>query len=281
MNNFSDCPAIAFPDFLNPIIVQIGPLAIHWYGLGYVVGILFAWWYGTVLLENKSLWNNNTPPMSPQKLGDFVVWAAIGVVVGGRLGQVLFWDPQYYFSHPSKIIAVWDGGMAFHGGLIGTIIAMIWFALRNRIGIWTMFDTVAAGVPVGLGIVRVCNFINQELWGNVTDVAWAVCFSGDPSYLPRHPSQLYEAFMEGLVLFIVLAILIFAFRALRKPGIVSGTFIMGYGIARMVSELFRVPDEDPLWFSEIFSQSGFTFGMALSLPMVIFGIYAICRALKA
>ena len=280
MNDLPICPAIAFPDFLNPVIVNIGPIALHWYGLGYVVGILFAWWYGTVLLNNKSLWHNETPPMTTQKLGDFVVWAALGVVIGGRLGQVLFWDPQYYFSHPAEIIAVWDGGMAFHGGLIGTIIAMVWFALKNRIGICTTFDTIAAGVPVGLGVVRICNFINQELWGNITNVAWAVCFSRGPDYLPRHPSQLYEALMEGVILFIVLAVLIFAFKALRKPGIVSGTFIMGYGIARMVSELFRVPEEDPLWFKNIFDNTGFTYGMALSLPMVIFGIYAISRAIR-
>lgn len=280
MNDLPNCPAIAFPDFLNPIIVEIGPVALHWYGLGYVIGILFAWWYGTFLLKHKSLWYNETPPMTPQLLGDFVVWAAIGVVVGGRLGQVLFWDPQYYFSHPAEIIAVWDGGMAFHGGLIGTIIAMIWFAVKHKIGIWTMFDTIAAGVPVGLGVVRICNFINQELWGNVTNVQWAVCFPRDPDYLPRHPSQIYEALMEGLILFIVLAILVFAFKALRKPGIVSGTFIFGYGIARMISEMFRVPGEDPEWFSSVFSNTGFTYGMALSLPMVLFGLYAIWRALK-
>lgn len=273
------CTAIAFPDFINPIIVQLGPIALHWYGLGYVVGILFAWWYGAKLLKKTALWHNNQPPMSAEKLGDFVIWAAIGVVVGGRLGQVLVWAPQYYIAHPAEIIAVWDGGMSFHGGLIGVIIAMVLFALKNKIGIWTTFDTVAAGVPVGLGIVRICNFINQELWGNVTNVAWAVCFPKDPDYFPRHPSQLYEALMEGLILFIILAILVFCFKALRRPGIVSGTFIMGYGIARMVSEIFRVPGEDPVWFSAIFHSTGFTYGMALSLPMVLFGIYAITRAI--
>lgn len=280
MNDLPVCPAIAFPDFLHPVIAQIGPISLHWYGLGYVVGILFAWWYGVFLLKRKSLWHNAQPPMAAEKLGDFVVWAAIGVVVGGRLGQVLVWDPQYYFNHPAEIIAVWDGGMAFHGGLIGTIIAMVLFARKNGIGIWTTFDTVAAGVPVGLGLVRICNFINQELWGNITDVAWAVCFPNDPEYLPRHPSQLYEAAMEGLILFIILAILIFGFKALRKPGIVSGTFIMGYGLARMISELFRVPGEDPQWFSTLFHSTGFTYGMALSLPMVLFGIFAIFRANK-
>ncbi|EJF89184.1 prolipoprotein diacylglyceryl transferase [Bartonella tamiae] len=280
MNELPFCPAIAFPAYLNPVIVQLGPIGLHWYGLGYVIGILFAWWYGTQLLKKKTLWHNDCPPMTPEKLGDFVIWAAIGVVVGGRLGQVLFWDPYYYFTQPAEIIAVWDGGMAFHGGLIGTIIAMILFARKNHIGIWTTFDTIAAGVPVGLGIVRICNFINQELWGNVTHVSWAVCFPNDPKYLPRHPSQLYEAFMEGLVLFILLALAIFVFKALRKPGIVSGLFIFGYGVARMISEIFRVPGEDPQWFSTLMHNTGFTYGMALSLPMVLFGIYAMYRAIK-
>lgn len=280
MNDFPICPAIAFPDYLNPVIIQLGPIGLHWYGLGYVVGILFAWWYGSKLLKNTKLWQNNQPPFSVERLGDFVIWAAIGVVVGGRLGQVLVWAPGYYFMHPAEIIAVWDGGMSFHGGLIGTICAMYLFARKHHIGVWTMFDTIAAGVPVGLGIVRICNFINQELWGNVTQSVFAVCFPNDPEYLPRHPSQLYEAFMEGLVLFIILFVLIFAFKALKKPGIVSGTFILAYGIARMISELFRVPGEDPQWFISLFSSTGFTYGMALSLPMVLFGIYAIYRALN-
>lgn len=280
MNNFLSCPAIPFPNFLDPIIIQLGPIALHWYGLGYVVGILFSWWYVQKLSHKKSLWYTNHPPLNAEKASDFVVWAALGIVVGGRLGQVLIWDPTYYFNHPSFIIAVWDGGMSFHGGLIGTTIAIIWFARKHNINIWAMFDTIAAGAPFGIGVVRICNFINQELWGSVTNVPWAVCFSLDPQYLPRHPSQLYEALMEGFLLFIVLAFIIFAFKAFKRPGTVAGTFIISYGIARTISEIFRVPQEDPEWFSALFHGSGFTYGMALSLPMILFGFYAIFRAFR-
>ncbi|VEJ45682.1 prolipoprotein diacylglyceryl transferase [Bartonella vinsonii] len=279
MNNLS-CPAIAFPSFLDPVIIQLGPVSLHWYGLGYVVGILFAWWYAQKLLRKQSLWYANHAPMNEEKIGDFVVWSAISVVVGGRLGQVLVWDPVYYFNHPSAIIAVWDGGMSFHGGLIGIIIAMIWFARKNNIKIRAMFDIIAAGAPIGISIVRICNFINQELWGNATTMPWAVCFPLDPYYLPRHPSQLYEAFMEGFVLFIILSFIIFAFKALKRPGAVAGTFIIGYAIARSISEVYRAPQEDPEWFSTLFHSTGFTYGMALSLPMLLLGFYLLLHAFK-
>ncbi|WP_375638075.1 MULTISPECIES: prolipoprotein diacylglyceryl transferase [unclassified Bartonella] len=279
MNNLS-CPTIAFPSFLDPVIIQLGPITLHWYGLGYVLGILFAWWYAQKLLKKTSLWYRNYPPMDKEKIGDFVVWSAISVVVGGRLGQVLVWDPIYYFNHPSAIIAVWDGGMSFHGGLIGIIIAMIWFARKNYINIRAMFDIIAAGAPIGIGIVRICNFINQELWGNITTRPWAVCFPLDPYYLPRHPSQLYEAFMEGFLLFIILCLLIFGFKALKRPGTVSGTFIIGYAVTRSISEIYRAPQEDPEWFSTLFHSTGFTYGMALSLPMLLVGFYLLLHAFK-
>ncbi|WP_254472810.1 prolipoprotein diacylglyceryl transferase [Bartonella sp. B1098] len=279
MNNLV-CPAIAFPSFLDPVIIQLGPITLHWYGLGYVVGILFAWWYAQKLLKKPSLWHKNHPPMDKEKIGDFVVWSAISVVVGGRLGQVLVWDPLYYFSHPSAIIAVWDGGMSFHGGLIGIIIAMILFARKNNINVRSMFDIIAAGAPIGIGIVRICNFINQELWGNVTTQPWAVCFPLDPYYLPRHPSQLYEAFTEGFFLFTLLLIVIFAFKAFKRRGTVSGIFIIGYAIARSISEVYRAPQEDPEWFSTLFHSTGFTYGMALSLPMLLLGFYLLLQAFK-
>ncbi|MCZ2204102.1 prolipoprotein diacylglyceryl transferase [Bartonella sp. A05] len=280
MNSIPLCPTIAFPAFLDPVIVYLGPIALHWYGLGYIVGIFFAWWYAQRLLGKKSLWHANQPPMNKNKIGDFVLWATIGIVVGGRLGQVIIWDPTYYFNHPNDIIAVWNGGMAFHGGLVGIVIAMIFFARKNNINIWTMFDTIAAGAPVGIGIVRVCNFINQELWGNVTNVPWAVCFPSDPQYLPRHPSQLYEALMEGFLIFSLLAIVIFTFKALKHPGIVAGLFLVSYGIARSISEIFRLPQEDPEWFSALYNATGLTYGMALSLPMVLLGLYALLQAFR-
>ncbi|WP_039759757.1 prolipoprotein diacylglyceryl transferase, partial [Bartonella queenslandensis] len=185
-----------------------------------------------------------------------------------------------YFSHPSSIIAVWDGGMSFHGGLIGIIIAMILFARKNNINIRAMFDIIAAGAPIGIGIVRICNFINQELWGNITTQPWAVCFPLDPYYLPRHPSQLYEAFMEGFILFMILFIVIFSFKAFKRRGTVSGIFIIGYAIARSISEIYRAPQEDPEWFSTLFHSTGFTYGMALSLPMLLLGFYLLLQAFK-
>jgi len=283
MNYLLAQSALAFPN-INPVIVEVGPIKIHWYGVGYVVGILFSWWYGCRLLKKPYLWFNAQSPLSTEKLNDFVVWAAIGVVVGGRLGQVLLWNPAYYASHPLEIVAIWDGGMAFHGGFVGVIIAMVLFALKHNIRIWSMFDLIAAGAPFGLGIVRICNFINSELWGNVSNVPWAVLFPNggvdvNGNLLPRHPSQLYEAAMEGLILFILLMVLIFVFKALRRPGMISGAFVLGYGISRIIGEFFRVPTEDPDWFTAIFNHSWFTYGMALSLPMVIFGLFAISRAL--
>ncbi len=279
MNDFF-CPAIAFPSSLSPVIIQLGSVSIHWYGLGYVVGILFAWWYAQKLLSRQPLWFANQPPMDKEKIGDFVVWSVISIIIGGRLGQILIWDPSYYFNHPSDIIAVWNGGMSFHGGLIGITIAMIVFAHKNKIKIQQMFDIIAAGAPIGIGIVRICNFINQELWGKVTTVSWAVCFPQDPQYLPRHPSQLYEALMEGFLLFIILFIIIFAFKALKRPGAVAGTFIMSYAITRIISEVYRVPQEDPEWFSTLFHSTGLTYGMALSLPMLFLGIYLLFQAFK-
>ncbi|MFC4624873.1 prolipoprotein diacylglyceryl transferase [Daeguia caeni] len=266
---------LAFPD-IDPVIFSIGPFAVHWYGLGYVVGILFAWWYGKKLLRTNRLWANNEPPMPPEALDDFVLWAALGVVLGGRLGYVLFYNFSFYLAHPLEIPAVWDGGMSFHGGIIGTTLAMILFARARNIRIWSMFDTIAAGVPVGLGIVRIANFINSELWGRVSDVPWAVYFpNGGP--LPRHPSQLYESALEGLVLFLVLFLLIWVGNQLRKPGFVAGAFVTGYGLARIIVEFYREPDAQ---IGYLFG-GWLTMGMVLSLPMVLLGIWAMLRANRA
>lgn len=271
----SPVSGLAFPS-IDPIIFSIGPIAVHWYGLGYVVGILFAWWYGRKLLNNHRLWANNHPPMQADTLDDFVIWAALGVVLGGRLGYVLFYNLPFYLANPLAIAAVWDGGMSFHGGIIGTTLAMIWFARSRNIPVWSMFDTVAAGVPVGLGLVRVANFINQELWGRVSDVPWAVYFpNGGP--LPRHPSQIYEALLEGLVLFFVLFLLTWVGRKLKKPGYIAGTFVAGYGLSRILVEFYREPDAQ---LGYLFG-GWLTMGMILSLPMVLFGLWAIWRANRA
>jgi len=262
--------ALPFPG-IDPVIVSIGPLAIHWYGVGYVAGILFAWWYARRLVTAPRLWTGL--PMRPEDIDDFLVWAAVGVVLGGRLGYVLFYDLARYLANPLDVLAVWQGGMSFHGGLLGTTLAIVLFARSRGIGVWTMFDVIAAGAPVGLGLVRVANFINSELWGRPADVPWAVEFpNGGP--LPRHPSQLYEALLEGVVLLFVLRILTHSRLKLREPGFVAGAFVAGYGLSRIFVEFFREPDP----------QLGYliggwlTMGMVLSVPMVLAGIWAMSRA---
>ena len=267
--------ALPFPN-IDPVLFSVGPLSVHWYGIGYVIGILFAWWYGKKLVNNARLWPNNNAPMDPLALDDFVLWAALGVVIGGRIGYVLFYNFSFYISNPLEIPAVWDGGMSFHGGILGTTVAMILFAKKRGIPVWSMFDTIAAGVPIGLGVVRIANFINSELWGRVSDVSWAVYFPNGGS-LPRHPSQLYEAALEGFVLFFVLALLIWKGNKLKAPGFIAGAFVAGYGLSRILVEFFREPD----------AQLGYlvggwmTMGMVLSVPMVLLGVWAMARANRA
>lgn len=267
--------ALPFPE-IDPVIVQIGPLAIHWYGLGYVVGIMFAWWYSKRLVATPHLWAGNVAPMKPEDLDDFLVWAAVGVVAGGRLGYILFYDLARYIDSPLDILAVWQGGMSFHGGMLGTILAMVLFARRRGIPAWSLLDVVAAGVPVGLGLVRVANFINSELWGRPTDVAWAFVFpTGGPE--PRHPSQLYEALLEGVVLFLVLMLLTWSGLKLKRPKFVGGAFVAGYGMSRIIVEFYREPDAHIGYLAG----GWLTMGMLLSLPMVAAGIWAMATAKPA
>lgn len=277
----SAAPAcLPFPN-IDPVLLALGPVKLHWYGLGYVAGIIFAWWYGKRLLSRPALWKNNTPPCAPDILDDFILWAALGVVIGGRLGEVLFYHPAEYLAAPWSIFAVWNGGMSFHGGFLGTVLAMLLFARKKSIPVWSLFDTIAAGVPVGLGLVRICNFINDELWGRAAaGVPWAVCFPNGGAdaagnLIPRHPSQLYEAALEGALLFAALALLIFAGKALKKPGLIAGCFALGYGLCRLFAEFYRAPEL-------VFPIGGFelTMGMALSLPMILAGCLIILHALR-
>ena len=288
MNDYLLLPmaSLPFPN-VDPILVQVGPLAVHWYGIGYIVGILFAWWYAKRLVTNTRLWPDGVLPMKPIDLDDFIVWAAVGVVLGGRTGYVLFYDLKRYIDHPFDILAIWQGGMSFHGGLLGVILAMTLFSIKRGIRTWTLFDVVAAGVPVGLGLVRIANFVNAELWGRVTDMSWGVVFCNErlqqtvagcvAGLEPRHPSQLYEALLEGLVLFLVLRFLTHSRLKLKTPRFVGGAFICGYGLSRIFVEFFREPDQ----------QLGYllggwlTMGMVLSLPMVLAGIWAMATARPA
>lgn len=265
--------ALPFPN-IDPVIVTIGPLAVHWYGLGYIVGILFAWWYAKRLVTNPKLWPKGVRPMKPEDLDDFIVWAAIGVVAGGRIGYVLFYDLPRYLANPLDIFAVWQGGMSFHGGMLGTILAMVLFSRSRKIHTWTLLDVVAAGVPVGLGLVRLANFINSELWGRVTDVPWAIEFpNGGP--FTRHPSQLYEALLEGLILFLVLRFFTHSRLKLKTPRFVGGAFVCGYGLSRIFVEFFREPDAQ---LGYLLGTGWMTMGMVLSLPMVLFGIWCMATA---
>ncbi len=264
--------ALTFPN-IDPVIVRIGPLAVHWYGVAYIVGILFGWWYAKRLVADERLWAGGVRPMRPEDIDDFLVWAAVGIVLGGRVGYVLFYDLPRYLANPLDIVAVWQGGMSFHGGFLGTTLAMIVFAWRRGINVWSLFDVVAAGTPVALGLVRCTNFINSELWGRPTDVPWAMEFpNGGP--FTRHPSQLYEALLEGVVLLVALRLLTHVFFKLKTPGFVSGAFVTGYGLARIFVEFFREPDAQIGYLAG----NWLTMGMVLSTPMVLIGLWAMLTA---
>ena len=270
--------AIPFP-VIDPVALAIGPLAVKWYGLAYVVGLLGGWWYARRLVAAESLWGGRARP-KVDELDDMLLYVALGVVLGGRLGFVLFYDLQRYLEQPQDIIAIWQGGMSFHGGLAGATFALWLFARRRGYPALSVFDLVATVVPIGLFLGRIANFINAELWGRpAPDVPWAMVFP-DAGPLPRHPSQLYEAFGEGLLLFIVLGLLVRA-GGLKRPGLVAGVFGMGYALARIVCEFFREPDPQ-LGF--LFGRSvdalsgGITMGMLLSLPLFFAGLYLALRS---
>jgi phosphatidylglycerol:prolipoprotein diacylglycerol transferase len=267
--------ALPFPN-IDPVIVRLGPVAIHWYGIAYIAGILFVWWYSKRLVSNPRLWPAGRSPIKPEDIDDFLLWAAIGVVAGGRIGYILFYDLTRYIEHPEDMLAVWQGGMSFHGGFLGTVLAMILFAWRRKIAVWSLFDVIGAGAPVGLGLVRIANFINGELWGKVTTVPWAIEYPKGAIY-GLHPTQLYEAALEGLVLFFVLRFATHRLMKLACPGFVSGLFVTGYGLARIFVEFYRVPDQQ---IGYLFG-GWLTMGMVLSLPMVLVGVWAMLTARPA
>ncbi len=267
---------LPFPN-IDPVAFSLGPLAVHWYGLAYVAGIMIGWFYARRLVDRPMLWRGDAAPMTKTHLDDFLVWIAVGIVVGGRTGYVLFYDLPPMLENPLRIIQIWNGGMSFHGGLMGAIVAMILFARKNAIPVWSMFDIIAAVVPIGLFFGRVANFINGELWGRLSSAPWAIVFPTGGLFA-RHPSQLYEAALEGIVLLLVLAALIFGFKALRKPGLIAGIFVMGYGLSRIFVEFFREPDAQ---LGYLLGTNWLTMGMVLSTPMVLIGLWAALRALAA
>ena len=250
--------AIPFPA-LDPVAISIGPVAIRWYALAYIAGLLIGWRYCLALAGR--------PPylVGRQDVDDFLVWATLGVVLGGRIGYVLFYKPGYYVFHPLEALYVWQGGMSFHGGALGVTIAIVWFTRARKIPLFAFSDIITAAIPIGLFFGRIANFINGELFGRPTQVPWAMVFPNGGS-MPRHPSQLYEAVCEGILLFLLL----FAAERLgarQRPGIVTGLFLAGYAVARMSGELFREPDSQLGYL--VF---GTTMGQLLSVPLLIAGL---------
>lgn len=281
--------AIAFPN-IDPVLIQLGPFAIRWYALAYIAGLLGAWWYILRLLKTPRLWMqepfNGKPQATADHIGDLFVWAAVGVILGGRLGYVLFYgliyETEHFTSAPWRIFAAWEGGMSFHGGALGVVLAVLLFARRKKLDIASLGDVVASGAPIGLFFGRLANFSNGELYGKISDVPWAVIFPTAAIRAPdgtelsnpaRHPSQLYEAALEGVVLFLILHILIHRFDALRKPGLLIGTFWIGYGLFRIIVEVF-FRDSNQLVFGGVL-----TMGTLLSLFMFLFGGFFVWYAL--
>lgn len=263
--------SLTFPN-IDPVAIAVGPVQIRWYALAYLTGILLAWAYARWIVSK-----DEARGLRPNKLDieDFIPYAVLGVILGGRLGYILFYQPAYYFSHPAEILHVWNGGMSFHGGASGVIIALIVYSLVKKIDMWRLGDLAAASCTIGLFLGRIANFINGELYGRVTDVSWGVVFPSSGDGLARHPSQLYEAALEGLVLFSVLTLLFVNDRIRNTPGIIGGTFLIGYGLARMFVELFRQPD-DYLGFVA----GPFTMGQLLCIPMILIGSAFIVLALR-
>lgn len=251
---------------IDPVLVEIGPFALRWYALAYIGGIVLGWWLARRIVAL-------TPAAATRtQVDDFVTWATLGIILGGRLGYVLFYRPGYYLFQPWEALYVWQGGMSFHGGMLGVIIALLWFCRSQRIDPFLFGDRVVTVVPIGLFLGRLANFVNGELWGRVSDVPWAMVFpTGGPE--PRHPSQLYQAFLEGICLFVLLQLLVRNPRLRAQPGFLAGVFLAGYGVARIIGEFFRQPDAH-LGF--LFA--GATMGQLLSLPMIAAGLWLMRRS---
>ncbi len=285
--------------------LTIGPLGIRWYALAYIAGIVLGWLYAARLIKNEKIWGPRGAPVGPKQLDDLILWLTLGIILGGRLGYVLFYGSSQpiFWEHPVNILKIWDGGMSFHGGLIGVAVALIVYAWRGLGGtwnpyklsdtfrldadysVWRVSDLIAPAAPIGLFFGRIANFINGELWGRPTNLPWGVVFCNDnirathEGTCPegaRHPSQLYEAALEGLVLFIILRLATHRFQCLQKPGMVTGIFLIGYGLARLSLENVREPDE----FMPDALRGWITMGMILCIPMILLGAFLVWRAWK-
>ena len=262
-----------FPN-INPVLLQIGPFALRWYALGYVAAILLGWRYVAGLVGNSRLWTHRPPPATTEQIDDLILWLTLGVIVGGRLGHVFFYTPSLIWTDPVEILKTWHGGMSFHGGAIGVLVAGYAFARAKKLDPLSLGDIIVAAEPIGGLLVRIANFINGELWGRPTTVPWGMVFP-DAGPLPRHPSQLYEAALEGIVLFLLLRWATHRKLWLNRPGVVMGLFFAGYGLIRISLENVREPDSYMPHFP-----LGLTMGMMLSTPMVLGGAWLIWRGLS-
>ena len=287
--------AIPFPD-IDPVLFSTEifgiTFAIRWYALAYIAGFLLAWRWIVRLMRHEALWPSNNAPMAAKQVEDMLTWMILGTILGGRLGYVLFYRPDMILHDPAAIIRVWEGGMSFHGGFIGVILSALLFCRVNLLPVWSVGDAIAFAAPFGLFLGRLANFINAELWGRPTDVPWAVVFPGEAAQscpiwwldtvCARHPSQIYEALLEGVALFAIMAVLAFGYKILKRPGMMIGIFFLGYGTARAIVENFRQGDaqyvsmDNPmghvLRFGSELDSAGLTMGQVLSLPMVLIGL---------
>ena len=263
---------LPFPT-INPILVQWGPLAIRWYALAYICGLIAGWMLIRRIVANESLWNGADRP-SVDSIDDLLVYVALGVVIGGRLGSVFFYNPSHYSAHPLDALKVWEGGMSFHGGLVGATLGILLFAWRHKAPALTVMDLAAVVAPIGIFCGRLANFIKPELWGRPTDAPWAMVFPGSDG-VPRHPSQIYEALLEGALLFVIMNVMV-RVGGLRRPGMIAGAFGVLYALARTFVEFFREPDAglDNLPY-------GLTMGMILSTPMILAGLGLMAWAARA
>jgi phosphatidylglycerol:prolipoprotein diacylglycerol transferase len=278
--------ALPFPN-IDPTLASMElfgiTLSLRWYALAYIAGLVLAWRYVTFLMKRPALWPGRAAPMTPDQPEELLTWMVLGVILGGRLGFVLFYQPAYYLANPAEILQVWNGGMSFHGGFLGVVVGGALFCRSRGLPTLQVGDAVAMAAPVGLLLGRVANFINAELWGRVTDAPWGTVFPG-AGPLPRHPSQLYEALLEGAVLFLVLWWVGTRRGGLMRPGTMIGLFLIGYGAARSFVELFRQPDVqftgpgNPLGHAVQVGEMGLTMGQILSAPMIAVGIWLVLRA---
>ncbi|NWG93474.1 MAG: prolipoprotein diacylglyceryl transferase [Parvularculaceae bacterium] len=281
---------------IDPVAIHLGPLPIRWYSLGYIFGIGLGWWYALSLIKRPALWPSAGAPVSKTQLDDVIFWVAIGVMAGGRLGYLFFYEPALLVGAWEPLgatmgegilktlvgwipippaLMLWKGGMSFHGGLIGVTIAGLWYARKYKVDAFSLGDLFSCAAPIGIFLVRIANFINGELYGRPWDGRWAMVFPSDPLAVPRHPSQLYEAALEGLLLFAVVFVLTRRFGFLKRPGATMGAFLSGYALSRIIVENFREPDA----FMPDFP-IGLTMGMMLSLPMLALGLWLIRRGFQ-